>query len=92
MSEKTFEEKFTGLINTLVTDVAVIKEKITNMEKGENNNYNKQQIICNARKDILDDHEKRIRKGEDFRSKTLGGIILLNVILGVAIALIVKYL
>lgn len=92
MSEKTFEEKFTGLINTLVTDVAVIKEKITNMEKGENNNYNKQQIICNARKDILDDHEKRIRKNETFISKTLGGIILLNVILGVAIALIVKYL
>jgi hypothetical protein len=86
MSENR-DTSFESKVDLLIVDVAVIKEKVSSIEEKQ-----KSPIRCAANEKIIEDHENRIRKNESFRTKTSGAMIILQDILSVAVALIVKFL
>lgn len=79
-------------LDRLVTDVAVIKEQMKNFIEGQKDRGAAQMIMCSAHKDKLSDHEARIRKNEEFKSKTLGVIVAIQVFLTLLIGVMIKYL
>ena len=69
-------------LNKLITDVEVIKTRLENFIQYVNEDIS----------DTSEDHEKRIRSLESFKSKFIGAMVLGNIVTGAIIAIIVAFI